>query len=69
MLRFTVSSEREKRAILSVLRSGKSRQANAAQMDTTDYLLSNPVNRELLLRAIEDVENHRNIIHRDLIEP
>lgn len=37
-------------------------------MDTTDYLMSDPRNRELLLKAIEDVKNGK-FIFRDLIEP
>jgi hypothetical protein len=67
MLRLALSTEREKRTIQNLL-SRKARKKKHVEMDTTDYLLSNPVNREYLLRAIGDVENGRNIIHRDLIE-
>ena len=31
-------------------------------VDETDYLMSSPANREHLLRAIENVNNHRNLI-------
>jgi antitoxin YefM len=32
------------------------------EVDETEYLLSSPANREHLLRAIENVNNHRNLI-------
>lgn len=35
------------------------------EMDTTEYLLSSPANKEHLLRAIDDIENGRNIIVPD----
>jgi antitoxin YefM len=31
-------------------------------VDETDYLLSSPANREHLLRAIANVNNHKNLI-------
>ncbi len=36
-----------------------------SEMDTTEYLLSSPANKEHLLRAIDDIENGRNIIVLD----
>lgn len=60
--------KREKRAIRDFLRTVKAQRTSPAQMDTTDYLMSDPRNRELLLKAIEDVENGK-FIFRDLIEP
>ncbi|MCF2487167.1 hypothetical protein [Dyadobacter sp. CY347] len=68
MLRLALSTEREKRTILNFL-SRKVRKKRAVEMDTTEYLMSNPVNREYLLQAIDDIENGRNIIYRELIEP
>ncbi len=35
------------------------------EMDTTEYLLSSPANKEHLLRAIDDIENGRNIVVPD----
>ena len=35
------------------------------ELDTTEYLLSDPARRERLLQAIEDVENGRNIVIPD----
>lgn len=35
------------------------------ERDTTEYLLSDPARRERLLKAIEDVENGRNIVTPD----
>ncbi|MCE7061034.1 hypothetical protein [Dyadobacter sp. CY343] len=70
MLRLAVPSQREKRAIRDFLRTIKTQKKSPAQMDTTDYLLSNPRNRELLLKAIEDLKSNPGIfIQRDLIEP
>ncbi|KQS31164.1 hypothetical protein ASG33_12550 [Dyadobacter sp. Leaf189] len=68
MLRLAVPAKREKRAIRNFLRTLKSQPKSSAQMDTTEYLMSDPRNRELLLKAIEDVENGK-FIFRDLIEP
>jgi antitoxin YefM len=31
-------------------------------VDETDYLMSSPANREHLLRAIENVNNHSNLV-------
>jgi hypothetical protein len=64
-----VPSNRGKRAILSFLRNLKSQKNGLVPMDTTEYLMSSPENRERLLKAIDDVNNGRNIIYRDLIEP
>ena len=36
-----------------------------SEMDTTEYLLSSPANKEHLLRAIDDIENGQNIIVPD----
>ena len=36
-----------------------------SERDETSYLLRSPANRERLLRAIEDVEENRNIIVPD----
>jgi antitoxin YefM len=36
-----------------------------SDMDTTEYLLSSPANKEHLLQAIDDIENGRNIIVPD----
>ncbi|MCE7071250.1 hypothetical protein LZG74_13105 [Dyadobacter sp. CY327] len=68
MLRLAVPSSKEKRTILNFL-SRKARKKAVAEMDATEYLMSNPVNRDYLLKAIDDVENGRNIFYRDLIEP
>ncbi len=35
------------------------------ETDETEYLLRSPANREQLLKAIEDVENNRNIVVPD----
>jgi antitoxin YefM len=32
------------------------------EVDETDYLFSSPANREHLLRAIENVTNHTNLV-------
>lgn len=70
MLRLAVPSQREKRAIRNFLRTIKTPKQSPAQMDTTDYLMGDPRNRELLLKAIEDLKNNPGIfIQRDLIEP
>jgi hypothetical protein len=70
MLRLAVPSQREKRAIRDFLRTIKTQRKSPAQMDTTDYLMSDPRNRELLLKAIEDLKSNPGIfIQRDLIEP
>ena len=34
--------------------------------DETEYLLSSPANREHLMRAIENVNNHTNLVHLDI---
>ncbi|KAA0991762.1 type II toxin-antitoxin system Phd/YefM family antitoxin [Dyadobacter aurulentus] len=68
MLRLAVPSQKEKRAIRNFLRTIKTQKESPAQMDTTDYLMSDPRNRELLLKAIDDVKNGK-FIFRDLIEP
>lgn len=68
MLRLALSTEKDKRSILHFL-NRKIRKKKAVEMDTMEYLMSSPVNREYLLQAIDDVENGRNIIYRDLIEP
>jgi hypothetical protein len=68
MLRLALSTEREKRTILNFL-SRKAQKKKPVGMDTTDYLLSNPTDREGLLKAMDDFENNRNVfIQRDLIE-
>jgi hypothetical protein len=67
MLRLALATEREKRSILNFL-SRKTQKRKAVEMDTTDYLLRNPVNRERLLQAMEDIENRRNLVYHDLIE-
>ncbi len=36
--------------------------------DDTDYLLSSPANREHLLKAIENVNNHKNLVQMPLEE-
>lgn len=36
--------------------------------DETEYLLSSSANREHLLRAIENVNNHTNLVHLDVEE-
>ena len=69
MLRLAVPNRREKRAILNFLRSVKISNGTLPFSDTTDYLMSNPLNKERLLRAVNDFENNRDIfIQRDLIE-
>jgi hypothetical protein len=68
MLRLAMPPKREKRAIRDFLRTLKAQKQSPAQMDTTDYLMSDPTNRKLLLKAIEDVKNGK-FIFRDLIEP
>lgn len=30
--------------------------------DETDYLLSSPANKEHLLKALDDIRNHRNMV-------
>jgi len=37
-------------------------------MDETEYLLSNPENARMLLAAIDDIDNGRNLKERQLIE-
>lgn len=70
MLRLALSSSKEKRTILSVLRTPKSQKKRLSQMDTTEYLMSSPIDKEGLLKAMDDFENNRGIfIQRDLIEP
>jgi hypothetical protein len=69
MLRLAVPSRREKRTILNFLRILKPQKGESVPTDTTDYLMSSPVNKELLLKAIDDYENNRDVfIQRDLIE-
>ena len=36
-----------------------------SETDETEYLLRSTVNRERLLKAVEDVENNRNLITPD----
>ena len=68
MLRLALSTGREKRSILNFL-SRKVRKSRTVGMDTTDILLSNPIDREGLLKAMDDFENNRNVfIQRDLIQ-
>ena len=68
MLRLALSTEREKRTLLNFL-SRKARKKKAVEMDATEYLLSNPLDREGLLKAMNDFENKRSVfIQRDLIE-
>lgn len=68
MLRLALSTEREKRSILSFL-SRKARKKKSVEMDTTDYLMSNPADRDGLLKAMDDFENNRSVfIRKDLIE-
>ena len=67
MLRLAVPNRREKRAILNFLRTVKSQRKLDIPEDTTEYLMRSP-NREHLLRAIENVENGRNIVYHNLIE-
>jgi antitoxin YefM len=31
-------------------------------VDETDYLMSSPANRDHLLRAIENINNHKNLV-------
>ncbi|WP_031526735.1 hypothetical protein [Dyadobacter crusticola] len=70
MLRLAMPPKREKRAIREFLRTLKAQKQSPAQMDTTDYLLSDPTNKRLLLKAIEDLKNNPGcFIQRDLIEP
>lgn len=39
----------------------------AQNEDETDYLLSNPTNASRLLKAINNIENHKDkLIHKDL---
>ncbi|CAG5068331.1 hypothetical protein DYBT9623_01061 [Dyadobacter sp. CECT 9623] len=68
MIRLTMPPKRDRRAIRDFLRTARVQKKSPAQMDTTDYLMSDPRNRELLLKAIEDVKNGK-FIFRDLIEP
>lgn len=68
MLRLALSTEREKRSILNFL-SRKARKKRSVEMDATDYLLSNPVDRDGLLKAMDDFENNRSVfVQKDLIE-
>ena len=68
MLRLALSTEKDKRSILHFL-NRKIREKKTVEMDTTDYLMRSPVNREQLLRAMHDFENNRSVfIQRDLIE-
>ncbi|WAC09505.1 hypothetical protein [Dyadobacter pollutisoli] len=69
MLRLALATNRGKRTILSFLRNLKPQKKRFVPMDTTEYLMSSPENRDRLLKAIDDVKNGRNIIYRDLIEP
>ncbi|MEO6285122.1 MAG: hypothetical protein ABIN80_07215 [Dyadobacter sp.] len=67
MLRLALATEREKRIILNFL-SRKTQKGKSVEMNTTDYLMSNSVNRERLLQAMDDIENGRNLVYHDLIE-
>ncbi|WP_026628166.1 hypothetical protein [Dyadobacter alkalitolerans] len=69
MLRLAVSSSKGKRTILGFLRVLKSQTKLAPKMDTTEYLMSSPTDREGLLKAMDDFENNRDVfIQRNLIE-
>ncbi len=35
---------------------------SVSEMDETDYLLSNPINKKILLQRIEDIKNGENIV-------
>ena len=50
---------------IKVLFRGREIEIAVYEHDETDYLLSSPVNRDRLLRAIHDVENGRNVIVPD----
>lgn len=68
MLRLAVSTGKERRSILNFL-SRRVQKKKPVEMDTTDYLLSNPIDKERLLQAMDDFENNRSVfIQRDLIE-
>lgn len=64
------SGKRKNRVLLRFIRTLKIyRRRPWDKMDTTDYLMSSPANRESLLQAIYDIENNKNVlIYRDLIE-
>jgi hypothetical protein len=38
----------------------------AEDMDTTEYLLSNPINKERLLKAVENANQRKNLVKIDL---
>lgn len=41
-------------------------EATAIEEDETEYLLSSPANREHLFKAIENVNNNRNLVTVDI---
>ncbi|WAC09503.1 hypothetical protein [Dyadobacter pollutisoli] len=68
MLRLALATNRGKRSILNFL-SRRVQKKKPVEMDTTDYLLSSPIDRERLLQAMDDFENNRSVfVQRDLIE-
>ena len=50
---------------IKALYSDKQIEISVMEQDTTEYLMSSEANREQLLRAIDDIENGRNIITPD----
>jgi antitoxin YefM len=47
---------------LRTMFKGKEIEITVSEVDETEYLLRSPANRERLLRAVEDINQNRNLI-------